>query len=166
MPLDKEIIDEIKFNFPNSGKVNWIGLRPAPKKNLIVVDQVYAEIGKGLEGDRFDGDETSKRQVTLIQQEHLNAVATFIKTDKIDPSDTRRNIVVEGLNLLGLVEKKFKIGEAVFEGSSYCTPCSRMEENLGKGGFNAMQGHGGITARVIKSGVIKLNDPVQIIENQ
>jgi len=166
MPLDKEIIEEIKFNFPNNGKVNWIGLRPAPRKKLIVVDRVYAEIGKGLKGDRFDGDETSKRQVTLIQQEHLNVVAEFMKTDEIDPSDIRRNIVVEGINLLGLVEKKFKIGEAVFEGSSYCVPCSRMEENLGGGGFNAMQGHGGITARVIKSGFIKLNDPVQIIENQ
>ena len=166
MPLDKEIIDKIKFIFPNNGKVNWIGLRPAPKKRLIVVDHVYAEIGKGLEGDRFDGDEKSKRQVTLIQQEHLNAVAAFMKTDKINPSDLRRNIVVEGIILLGLVEKKVQIGEAIFEGSSYCVPCSRMEENLGSGGFNAMQGHGGITARVIKSGIISLNDPVQITDNQ
>ena len=101
---------------------------------------------------------------TLIQQEHLNAIASFLNKSSIDPALTRRNIVVQGLNLLTLKGMKFRIGEALFEYSGECHPCSRMEENLGVGGYNAMRGHGGITARIIESGTIRVNDEVIPLE--
>jgi MOSC domain-containing protein YiiM len=70
---------------------------------------------------------------------------------------------VEGINLLALKGKVFRVGEAVFEYSGECHPCSRMEESLGSGGYNAMRGHGGITAKVIKDGIIGLGDAVRVI---
>ena len=73
----------------------------------------------------------------------------------VDPGLTRRNIVVRGINLLAMKDKQFQIGEVVLEMTGLCHPCSRMEENLGPGGFNAMRGHGGITARVIKGGKVR-----------
>ena len=82
----------------------------------------------------------------------------------IDPALTRRNIVVQGLNLLTLKGKKFRIGEALFEYSGECQPCSRMEENLGIGGYNAMRGHGGITARILETGLIRVNDELVPLE--
>jgi MOSC domain-containing protein YiiM len=66
----------------------------------------------------------------------------------------------EGINLLALKGRRFQIGEAVLEGSGLCHPCSRMEEALGHGGYNAMRGHGGLTTRIVRSGRIALGDPV------
>ena len=103
----------------------------------------------------------SKRQVTLIQAEHLPVVASILDRDApVDPELLRRNIVVSGINLLTLKDQRFRIGGVILEGSGPAVPCSRMEENLGPGGYNAMRGHGGITARVIEAGTIAIGDEV------
>ena len=74
----------------------------------------------------------------------------------------RRNIVVSGINLQSLKEHQFKIGDATLYGTGNCPPCSRMEENLGPGGYCAMRGHGGITAFVVQTGTIRLGDHVKL----
>jgi MOSC domain-containing protein YiiM len=150
-------------NFVQRGEVTWIGIRPASRASIKVVNTV--KVTKlGLEGDRSTKNALSnKRQVTLIQSEHLEAVALFLGKSNIDPSHTRRNILVKGLNLNALKGRKFRIGTAVLEMTGFCYPCSRMEENLGKGGFNAMRGHGGITCRVISEGEIALGDVVEAV---
>ena len=77
----------------------------------------------------------------------------------------RRNLVTEGINLLALKERRFRIGEAVLETSGECHPCSRMEETLGVGGYNAVRGLGGITARVITGGLVRVGDCVERIDS-
>jgi MOSC domain-containing protein YiiM len=151
---------ELFGNFIQSGKVVWIGIRLHTAEPMQVVEETYAQIG-GLLNDRSNkGNADSKRQVTLIQQEHIQAVASFLGKGNISPSLARRNIVVQGINLNALKGKQFKMGDAILEMTGFCYPCSRMEERLGKGGFNAMRGHGGITCRVIKEGKIKVGDEV------
>lgn len=148
-------------NFPQSGKVVWIGIRPQTRQPMEVLEETFANVG-GLTNDRANkGNANNKRQVTLIQAEHIKAVASFLGKSTIDPALIRRNIVVEGINLNALKDKQFTIGEAVLEMTGFCFPCSRMEENLGKGGFNAMRGHGGITCRVIEEGKIKIGDELK-----
>jgi MOSC domain-containing protein YiiM len=87
----------------------------------------------------------------LIQAEHLDTVASMLGIDEVRPETVRRNIVVRGINLLALKDKHFKLGEVTLAFTGLCHPCTRMETQLGPSGYNAMRGHGGITARVAQN---------------
>ena len=155
-------IQELMTRYAKAGKVVAISIRPQRLIPVQIINSLKAIEGKGLEGDRSKG---GNRQVTLIQKEHIDALASFLGKDDLDFTLTRRNILVEGINLLSLKGKQFQIGDAIFEYTGECHPCSRMEEALGKGGYNAMRGHGGITAKVIVSGELKNGDNVFCITN-
>ncbi|MGS2722541.1 MOSC domain-containing protein [Porticoccus sp. GXU_MW_L64] len=146
------------------GTLRWIGLRPERRATLLEVEWVRALENLGLEGDhRCLKTPGSGRQVTLISQEHIAAVAAILGREAIDPNTLRRNLVVSGINVLALRHRHFVIGEAEFEATALCHPCSRMEEALGPGGFAAMYGHGGLCAKVIRSGEIALGDTVRLL---
>ena len=154
---------EDQFEFPQHGRVCWLAVRPARREAVIVVDGVEARVGSGLVGDRYSG-RSGKREVTLIQAEHVALLAGLLgRETAVDAALLRRNIVVAGINLLALQRRTFQIGTAVLECTGLAHPCSRMEEALGPGGWNAMRGHGGITARVVRDGVIRLQDTVAIV---
>lgn len=139
-----------------AGTLEWIGLRPARKEPMHVVDEVLAIEGLGLEGDRrCQGQAGSARQVTLISVEYIDTIARLLKKTSIDPAILRRNLVVSGLNLSALRHQRFQIGDAVFEATAQCHPCARMEEALGKNGVAAMLGQGGLCAKIIRGGLIR-----------
>lgn len=146
------------------GRVAWIGLRPERRADMVVVQTAALEPGRGIVGDRYqrlDGG----RQVTLIGAENLRAIADFLGRDRpVAPDLVRRNIVVAGMNLLALKDHRLRLGEAILETTGECHPCSRMEEVLGVGGYNAMRGQGGVTARVITGGSVSVGDAVVRLE--
>lgn len=90
-------------------------------------------------------------------------LAAFLKHERVDPAMLRRNLVISGINLIALKAARFKVGEVLLEGTGSCDPCSRMEDALGPGGYNAMRGHGGITARIVEEGSIRVGDPVTFV---
>ena len=151
---------------PQQGRLTAILLRPARRAALTPLERAEVVAGLGLTGDhRTVGrtpDLTAKRQITLIQAEHLPAVAALVGRAEVDPLELRRNLVVAGLNLASVRDRRFRIGEVLLEGTGWCHPCSRMEEVLGPGGFQAMRGHGGITARVLTDGTLEVGDPVWV----
>ena len=150
-------------SIPQVGKVNFISVRPERKTLPNILEKVNISVENGLEGDHFSG-RSRKRQVTLIQAEHLNVVASILGKDKIDPLLTRRNIVVSGVNLLSFKNMQFQVGDdVILEMTGACHPCSQMETNFGEGGYNAMRGHGGITAKVIQGGEIKIGDKIKLV---
>lgn len=147
------------------GRVEAIIVRGMPRDPARRIEQTTALAGIGLADDRLGkrGEaELSTRQVTLIQQEHLPLIATFARSGPIDPVDLRRNLVVSGINLLTLKNAKVRIGEALIEIVGPCAPCSRMEEVIGPGGYAAMRGHGGMTARILEGGAIRVGDAVSV----
>ena len=160
MLVRMKTLETLMDTLPQTGRVEWIGLRPARRADMLIADSAMAVADRGLDGDRYSNTGGS-RQVTLIQAEHLVAIAAMLGVDAIDPADLRRNVVVSGVNLLALKDKTFKLGDATLVYSGLCHPCSFMESTLGPGGYNAMRGHGGITARVLMSGKIRVGDALQ-----
>ena len=153
---------ELLQTMPQVGVVEWIGVRPARREPIQILDSIEVN-DQGLAGDRYNGPSDGDRMVTLIQQEHIAAVASILGRESIDPALLRRNIVVSGINLQALKKNEIQIGEAVLFVTGNCPPCSRMEENLGAGGYNAMRGHGGVTARVVGGGTIEIGSQIRMV---
>lgn len=147
------------------GRVEWIGVRPARRAPMLPLPEAMLEPGAGLAGDRYSSRTQRTRQVTLIGAEGLRAIASYLGRDELAPELLRRNILVSGINLLALKGWRFRLGEAVLEHTGECQPCSRMEEILGPGGYNAVRGHGGITARILTPGMVRLGDPLARMED-
>ena len=162
-PPDSEL-HHLMTRFPRAGSVRWIGLRPARDVPMRAVDRAEALAGKGLRGDRY-GSGSGKRGITLIQAEHLPVIAALAGLDAVAPETLRRNLVVAGLPLVALKGRRFRIGEVLCEGTAPCDPCSRMEAALGPGGYNAMRGHGGLCARILDGGTLRLGDAVEWIDD-
>ncbi|MCU1718132.1 MOSC domain-containing protein [Pseudomonas sp. 5P_3.1_Bac2] len=153
---------ELLAHVPQQGVVRWLGVRPAPQQPMLVVDAVEARRDGGLIGDyRSVKRNTSSRQVTLIQWEHLaviNALMGRTEQNLLGPAELRRNLVISGINLFSLKDRRFRLGQAILQTTGWCQPCAKLERRLGPGLFQAMRGHGGITAQVLHSGVIRLGD--------
>jgi len=138
----------------------WIGLRPGRAEPMVPVESAAVTVEDGVVGDRYRSKGVRTRQVTLIEAEDLAAIAAYMGLAAVSPEQLRRNVVVSGLNLLALKDRRFRLGSAVLEMTGQCHPCSRLEDLIGRGGYNAARGHGGITARVIESGEIRIGDPI------
>ena len=147
------------------GRIEAIIVRGAPRDPARQIEQTMALAGIGLADDRLGrrGEaELSTRQVTLIQQEHLPLIAALARSAPIDAAGLRRNLVVSGINLLALKNVPLRVGAALIQIVGPCQPCSRMEEVIGPGGYAAMRGHGGMTARILESGAIRVGDAVSV----
>lgn len=161
-------------HFPQPGRIEQILLRPQRGVAARSVTSAEVLLERGLAGDRtavrpLRPGASGKRQVTLIQAEHLPLIAAWIGRARIDPTELRRNLVVSKLNLLAAralfadLPLALRIGEDVtLEITGPCDPCSKMEAQLGPGAYNAMRGHGGVTARVLTAGRVAVGDRVLI----
>ena len=120
-----------------------MGVRPARREPLIAVESIIAEAGKGLVGDRYKTSTNGPRQVTLIQAEDLHAIASYLGHASVDPGLLRRNIVVQGINLLAMKDRCFRVGTALLEYTGECHPVHEWKKIWGQEGTTL---YGGMAA--------------------
>jgi len=164
---------ELTRRHPRDGVVAAIVLRPARGVPAVFADEAVAIVGRGLDGDRRAATtpRNNKRDVTILQAEHVPLIARWTGRADVDVRALRRNLVVDGWNLLAMRSLfsdqplVWRIGDAVLVTvTGPCEPCSRMEDTLGPGGYNAMRGHGGVTARIEQGGRIRVGDAIRLAE--
>ncbi|MBW3541620.1 MAG: MOSC domain-containing protein [Planctomycetes bacterium] len=160
------MLDDFETRLPQVGRLDWIGRADHKRGRIEELQEAVLRPGTGIDGEHHATGGHSKREVTLIQNEHLPAIAALAGRAAVGPELLRRNLVISGINLIALKGRKFTIGEVLLEGTGACAPCSRMEENLGPGGFNAMRGHGGLTAVVLEGGTIRVGDAVRTADQR
>ena len=165
---------DLTQQFTSEGRIETIVLRPTRGEPAVLVDEARAEPGQGLLGDRRanavrSGRQSTKRELTLIQAEHLPVVANWCGLAELSPNRLRRNLVVSGLNLLGMrspfadLVLEWMVGnEVIIQITGPCDPCSKMAAELGLGSYNALRGHGGMTARILSGGLIRVGDSVRL----
>ena len=165
--MSRPTIPELLGSIPQVGRLDWIGLAPARREPVVPVEEAICRVGTGLDGDHHARGGRGKRQVTLIQAEHLPVIAALLPPgdggprERVTPDRLRRNLLIAGFPLLAVRDRRFRVGDVLLEGSGLCHPCGRMEEYFGPGGYNAVRGHGGITAVVLEPGTVRVGDEVR-----
>jgi MOSC domain-containing protein YiiM len=125
------------------------------------VDSVRARAGRGLEGNRyfFDGDAPSGTALTLIAAEAVEAMERE-QGISIEPRESRRNVVTRGIDVNGLVGKRFRVGDVECQGIELCEPCAGLQAMTKPGIIKGLAHRGGLNADILSDGEISVGDAV------
>jgi MOSC domain-containing protein YiiM len=147
--------------------IRAIYLRPGKGKPTVSTEAAQAIAGNGLMGDH----QTSKgvgggdpgREVTLIE---LKAIEAAMRESGVtlEASETRRNLLTQGIELNDLVGREFLVGEVRLRGIRLCHPCQHLERLTRAGVKRSLEGRGGLRAEVLCDGLIRVGDPIQVLE--
>jgi MOSC domain-containing protein YiiM len=148
------------------GRVESIHIAPAGGAPMVAVDRVQAIAGVGLEGDRYatrsgqwSENPRVDRDITLIEAEIIDDLAS---TDGIvlAPGESRRNVTTRGIRLNELVGRRFRVGEALCEGTRLCEPCQYLTDFVGKPILRPLTHRAGLRALIVEGGEIAVGAPV------
>jgi MOSC domain-containing protein YiiM len=152
------------------GKVISIFICPKAALPMKEVREVRAIAGAGLEGDRYARGEGAwsrsspgkVRHVSLIAVEAISASNRNGGGPMFLASETRRNIVTEGVDLNDLVGKEFRVAGVRMRGTEPCDPCVRPTVLSRKTGFRErFKNRGGLRAEILSDGVIRAGDDIE-----
>ncbi len=145
----------------SAGRVEALFVAPEAEAPMVAVAAVEAVAGRGLEGDRyFDGAGTfsehggTGHELTLVD-------AAALSDAGVAPDETRRNVVVSGVDLDGLLGKAFQIGDVECVGRRRCEPCAHLQRLTRPGVLRALVHRGGLRADVVRGGILRVGDEVR-----
>jgi MOSC domain-containing protein YiiM len=130
----------------------------AGENPLLGCAEIHCIAGRGIAGDRFfDFKENYKGQITFLAREVFEEVCLRLHVSDKSPGIMRRNVVTEGADLNSLIGKKFILQGVEFEGVSECSPCYWMDAAIAPGAEAALQGRGGLRARILTDGKLRVD---------
>jgi MOSC domain-containing protein YiiM len=142
------------------GRVEGIFIASAAEAPIVTLSEASAVAGRGLEGDRYyDGAGTfspgggSGRHLTLVD-------AAALEEAGVEPSESRRNVVVRGIDLDALMGRAFRIGEVECVGRRRCEPCAHLQRLTRPGVLRALVHRGGLRADIVTGGTLRVGDEV------
>jgi MOSC domain-containing protein YiiM len=124
----------------------------APKRRVPMEPLGAARVGAdGVEGCAHA--RPGKRSVLFVAAEDLDAVG-------VEPGEIRENFTVRGADVMAWpVGQQLSVGEAEFEVTMVCDPCHLMDE-IRPGLQEELVGRRGMLAQVVKTGEVRVGDPV------
>lgn len=135
---------------------------PPGEHPTLSVPEVECFAGRGLEGDRFfDYKDEYSGQITFFAWETYEELCRqFAVTDK-DPGSFRRNVITLGADLNALIGKEFEVQGITFFGTQESAPCEWMDTAFAPGTKDAMKGRGGLRARILTDGLLRVDSPAE-----
>ena len=143
------------------------------------VPEVVGEAGRGLLGDRHCRPDPATvlepscgpsapphhqvQDLSLVEGEVLDGLREEHGID-LAGAETRRNLVTRGVHLNGLVGRRFTVGSIVCEGVELCEPCASIQRQTGKPVLKPLVHRGGLYARIVESGTIRVGDAIAPVE--
>jgi MOSC domain-containing protein YiiM len=152
------------------GKVEHIHIALETSGVVQPVQEIEAVRGVGLLGDRYASqaghpDEDDACDLTLIEAEAIEALAADSGIE-LQPGESRRNVTTRGIALNGLVGRHFWVGEVLAQGFDLCEPCSHLVKVTGKPLLKPLVHRGGLRARLLTSGHIRVGDGIEVAEER
>ncbi len=148
------------------GRVLGIFTAPDEGKPVESRDEVEAVSGRGLRGDRYflrrgawSKDPKPGRDVTLIESEAVASAREEFGLD-LEPEESRRNLVTEGVRLNDLVGQEFMVGEVRLVGVRLCEPCEYLQGLTGQPVVKTLVHRAGLRADILDGGWIHVGDPI------
>jgi MOSC domain-containing protein YiiM len=143
------------------GRVEQINI--GPERTLPApVERVRALAGKGLEGNRYLYDDAPPgRALTLIAAEAIEAFNAETGIP-LTAAESRRNVLVRGIDVNALVGRRFRIGAVECVGVELCEPCKHLESVTYPGVIKGMVHRAGLNADILTDGEIAVGDPVRV----
>ncbi len=133
--------------------------QPPGEHPILEVHRLECVAGQGIRGDRFFGfKENYKGQITFFSMDVFDALRWELNLPNAQPSATRRNAFVRGVDLNSLLGSQFEIQGVRFEGVAECSPCYWMNSALGAGAEEWLKGRGGLRARILTDGVLRCDE--------
>ena len=154
-----------------SATVENIFITKTRREQPYEIEAAKLEAGKGIVGDRYHeraleflavGDQVPANHISLISKEELAGFLEHNNTE-IDYANFRRNVLVSGIDLRGLIGKQFKLGSALCQGIEDCDPCAFLAATVHHSVLPEMKEKAGLRAIILEDGDLKIGDTIILI---